>query len=167
MWSEGAAVAGWGKQSKPRIWDEWYCYYTTDDEQQKLRWRETVHALPCSFPRRLLVCPSLSISRNCLHLFFFFFFHHVKPRHNSTLMWFPVVSWYAVRQQQWDGEKEKKKNNNRISLYKHHRCLVWWKSANPRSRGAGEASVTRLRRCARSCVTSKYLHRRRETSRCL
>lgn len=35
---------GGGMQSKPRIWDEWYCYYTTNDEQQKLRRCETAAA---------------------------------------------------------------------------------------------------------------------------
>lgn len=84
------------KQSKPRIWDEWYCYYTTNDEQQKLRQCEIVvlgrgeHTVTYSH--------TLSRSFPCKHVivFSFFFLQCVKPRHNSTLIRFPVVRWYAT-----------------------------------------------------------------------
>lgn len=68
------------KQSKPRIWDEWYCYYTTNDELQKLRQCETVvlgrgehthsysHTLSCSFPCKQVI----------EFLFLFFLFSSVR-----------------------------------------------------------------------------------------
>lgn len=69
MCSEGVALRGRGRRGrKLRIWDEWYCYYTTDDEQQKLRRCKALLFFPFLTHHRF-ICPSVFLVR----LFFRFF----------------------------------------------------------------------------------------------
>lgn len=134
MWSEGAAAGGCKVSRGYEMSDIVITPQTMSNRSWdgvRLRRRRgwtCTHTLPFSSPCK----HNAFLFRHypCLELLSVFF-QHVKPRLNPTPVRFPVVRWYAVKQQQWFVEK------NSISLFKHNCCLVWKNErANPSSRSA-------------------------------